>query len=162
MKIRLTLPILVLTLGIAGKSIAQSYLSGNTNVAPGATEYYEAHFEYPLNWYTNISWYVTGGTIIQQGINPTMTVYCVVEWSQTPGTGYIEVYEDLGSQTASLNILIGGTPSITPISQVVNYVITPAALCADMGGISIMSYSWEESTDGINWTYISSATGCYQ
>lgn len=162
MKIRLTLPILILALGIAGKSISQSYLSGNTNVATGSTEYYEAHFEYPLHPYTMISWYVTGGTIIQAGINPTMTVYCIVEWSQTPGTGYIEVYEDLGSQTASLNILIGGVPNITPLSQVVNYGNTPVALCADMGGISIISYNWEESTDGINWTYISSSIGCYQ
>lgn len=163
MKRKSLLLIILFVTGFAGNVKSQgSYLSGNTIVATGATEYYEAHFEYPLHPFTMVSWTVNGGTIIASGINPTSTVYCIVEWSQTPGTGYIEVYEDLGSQMASLNILIGGVANIAPVSQTVSYGFSPAPVCADFGGIPVLSFNWEESTDGVNWTYISSAPDCYQ
>ncbi len=162
MKARFLTLFVVLSLAASKVNAQSSYLTGEAAVVPGATEYYEAHFEYSLNPYTVITWSVTGGTIIDQGVNPTSTVYCIVEWDQTPGSASISVYEDVGSQSAGLNITIGGV-TITPLSQTVYYNATPAQLCADFPGATIVSFQWWQSTDGTNWSPISGATStCYQ
>jgi hypothetical protein len=81
---------------------------GNTSVEPESEEYYEAQFDTPLDQYTFIYWNVTGGTIIEQVINPTMsTIYCRVQWDNSPGSsGSISIYEEVGGQGGSLSIEI--------------------------------------------------------
>ncbi len=137
-------------------------ITGPSNVQPGATEYYEAQFSQQLNPYTIISWSVSGGTIISQNINPTLSpVYCLVQWDNTYGTGYVGVYEDLNGQTADLNVLIGSM-LISPDVQIVSYGASPANICVDFGGGTIYSYQWEESTDEVNWNTISGeVSSCY-
>lgn len=83
-------------------------INGTSTPSPGAQEYYEAEFDYTLNPYTIINWNVTGGTITSQGINPSSTIWCIVEWSAIPRFGNISIEEDLNSGFEESTIDIGG------------------------------------------------------
>src|SRR6266498_5672170 len=82
-------------------------ISGSSAVSTGAQYYYQANFDYQLAPYTTISWSIGGGTIISQSINPTSTVYCVIEWTDDHSTGTITLDEEFDGGYAARTVDIG-------------------------------------------------------
>ena len=87
---------------------ADNFISGNMSVTPGAIETYTA--DWP-SWgsvyenYANVTWTVGNGTILSSDKH-TVTI----QWDDIPiwqnATGFIEIYEDLGSQTGNAEVAI--------------------------------------------------------
>jgi RHS repeat-associated protein len=153
----------LLLLAATSKLYAQgAYIYGLNIVQPGSTEYYEASFDYPLNPYTYIYWSVSGGTIVSQSTNPSGTVYCYIQWDNTPGQGTIDIYEDIGGMSGHRDISIGepAYPGfLSTNSAYFNHQSPPIVIQdpASGGGCNgSYSYTWELSSDNVTWSYIGS------
>ena len=93
----------------AGKSFSQSVtISGPSTVAPSSSEMYTATVNYSLHPYTIIQWWAVGGTVTYATINPTIPndLYCIVQWDNQDGNGYVVFYEDLGGGYCEYPVLI--------------------------------------------------------
>jgi Secretion system C-terminal sorting domain len=149
---RTTCLILFLILETSGKLFSQSItISGNDNPNPGAQEYYEAQFDYSVNPYANLSWSVSGGTIISESINPTLTVWCIVEWDNTPGTGSLSLYEDINGISGDRTIQIGQTQDPCASANAGNDVTICSGGSTIIGtsAVSGYNYAWFPAT-GLN------------
>lgn len=91
----------------AGLNAQTITINGEDNPSTGAEEYYEASFDYSVSPYTNFTWTVNGGYIVDQGINPTMTVWVTVQWNNTDGTGWVRLDDDIQSIYGERIISIG-------------------------------------------------------
>jgi RHS repeat-associated protein len=131
---------------------SQTDILGAAPAQPGSTEYYEVMWEQNPHSASNIYWSVSGGTIISSSINPTYTVWCVVEWDTDPQTeGSISVYEDLYGMQDYLVTMSGGsyTPMMIPETQNVAYGATPYILSIEFSlQPSSVTYQWEVWNDG--------------
>jgi len=145
------------------KAFSQAaYIYGNGNVAPGAQEYYEAQFDIQPQWFSIINWTVVGGTKVSQNVNPTWgPIYVIVQWDNTPGTGYIHIDEDPNGQTGDRTIYIGDPLNGGNISTAYPYFnfLNPVPAITEnpaWGGTcgTTYNYIWEASPNGVNWAYI--------
>lgn len=134
---------------ISINSFSQVTVTGQSNPSPGAQEYYEATFDYTLHPYANISWTVTGGTIISQNINPTATpIWCIVEWDNTAGTGSIILNEDLNGGYAELQVQFGETQQSCEVANAGSDVTISCGGSAVIGTSAVTgySYSWRPTS----------------
>lgn len=139
----------LMLLCISINSFSQVTVTGQSNPSPGAQEYYEATFDYTLHPYANISWTVTGGTIISQNINPTATpIWCIVEWDNTPGTGSIILNEDLNGGYAELQVQVGETQQSCEVANAGPDVILICGSSPVIGtpAVAGYSYSWRPTS----------------
>lgn len=112
---------LLFAFGVLGNLFSQTAtVSGPSAVSSGATEYYEASFDYGLNPYTNVYWSVSGGTITSQSINPTSTLWCTVQWDNNAGLGDVSIYEDMGGGYGSRTVDVG-SPDLLPSGPITWY-----------------------------------------
>lgn len=114
-------------------------VTGANNVNPGDQEYYEADFNYSVNPYAVISWNVSGGTIISQSVNPSTTIWCIIEWNNAPCSGSLSISEDLNNGYGEIVVDVGN------YSTIQNIVSTPASKtsvnCTPISGSSCISIS---------------------
>ena len=103
---------------------ADQFITGNLSVTPGTVETYTANWPSWGSIYENnaiVTWNVTGGTVI---VSDKHTV--TIQWDDVPawlnGNGYIEVYEDLGSQASDLSV------------NLVNYIEAVITSCSGILG----------------------------
>jgi hypothetical protein len=102
----------LLIFGFVGKLSSQTItISGAAVVQPASQETYQASFSYSVNPYTNLSWSVDGGTIISSSINPTLTVWCTIEWDNDAGMGTISLSDDMQNISGS-KVTDRGTPQL--------------------------------------------------
>lgn len=137
----------VLTLFLAaGNLFSQTItISGNFNPDPGSEETYTASFDYTLNPYTNLTWSVSGGTIVSQYANPTIPndVYCIVAWNNSPGTGSISLYEDLQSVSDYKEVQIGTSQAVCEQADAgPDITICSAGATIGTPAITGYTYSW--------------------
>lgn len=143
-----------------GKAISQAItIFGPTTVQPGDVAYYQAQFSYYPNPYSLMYWTVQGGTILFQNVNPTGLVDVTIQWDYTPGIGYITLYDDLQSETGYLTVNIGAPVDpgfINTSSNLFNQFSPPSVseFPASGGTCSTYNYTWEKSTDNVNWVSI--------
>ncbi|GGA82750.1 DUF6443 domain-containing protein [Puia dinghuensis] len=132
-------------------------LSGPNHVQPGETDYYTiVSWPQPVDPSSNIIWQITGGTVLYSD-----QYSCQVQWGSAPMIGQVYVYEDLGGQQGFLSVQIGDPQvTVSPAIQQVDYGGSAQTLT---GGVStldaITSTQWQGSSDGVNWSVISSASG---
>lgn len=140
----------------ASAQVAQ--IDGKRNPYQGATEYYAVNFPYGVQTFSVVNWYVSGGVILSSG-----PAECWVLWDDDVSAGYLSVEEDINSQWGGIGILIG-SPTISPISQLVAFAQAPQQLCIEIPMLDIpVGFQWQQSSNSINWTNISSETSqCYQ
>jgi RHS repeat-associated protein len=97
--------------------VSNAQISGLTQVEPNQVEEYYVTFPNGLHPYSIVVWNVIGGTATPYGQSGV-----VIHWDNSPGVGYIEVYEDLGSQTVYLEVQIGSfVPTISPPNQLIPF-----------------------------------------
>ncbi|MFM6409922.1 MAG: hypothetical protein ACKPGT_36795, partial [Microcystis sp.] len=81
-----------------------------------------------------------------------------VQVSYTDGKGTLEtVNSDSTIPVVNINDTPTGSVTITGITQD-NQTLTASNNLADTDGLGTLNYQWQQSTDGTNWTNISSAT----
>ncbi len=159
---KLLLILLLVFTGFLGKS--QVNISGPTCVNP-STQY---QYTISGNWSqgTNMSWCISGGTIVGYGTcrSGTPLPSVQVTWNTGISSGTVTLNSSIGNKTLSVSIaatLSGGTIS-TNKTQTINYNHVPAGIncSAASGGTCSPSYSyqWQQSTDNVNFTAISGAT----
>jgi RHS repeat-associated protein len=145
------------------------YITGNTLVDPSAIGFPETYYAH-VNISSpndppptpNITWSVSLGTIISQGIDLMGNYFCTISWDQGLGLGQITAHETTQNIYAFLTVQIG-VPVISPANQTVLYGTSPTPLCISYGSAIIYGYMWEMSTDNINWTTVANLmTPCYQ
>jgi|GEM_PF-6660579 len=86
-------------------------LSGPEVVSPRARETYLVASFYEFNSNTIITWTVTGGSIYYQVTDPrAASIYCIVEWNNFPGHGYISFNESINGGHADKGIYITNYP----------------------------------------------------
>jgi hypothetical protein len=74
--------------------IAQTVtVTGDATVEPGSQHYYEATFDYSLSNPQSLTWNATGGTIISQQ-TLLSTVWCIVEWDNSPKSGNVSLHDN--------------------------------------------------------------------
>jgi RHS repeat-associated protein len=150
---------------VQSKGLSQwgAYINGPSSVLPNDQSYYSASFDYWPPYVSNITWTVIGGTIIDQNTNTNFgTIYCVIQWDNAPGQGYVAIYEDLYGQYGELYVSIGDLfdpGAISTSNQYFNYTSSIPSIneIAASGGScgGQYNYVWERSLDGgVNWTAI--------
>lgn len=132
-----------------GKLYAQTItIDGEANPDASAQEYYEASFDYSVNPMTNFTWEVNGGSIVSQGINPTTTVWVIIQWNSSPGYGYVSLYDDLQSAYSQKPTTIAdGCHTANAGSDVLFCVGTPVTI--GTSAVTGYTYAWSPVT-GLN------------
>jgi hypothetical protein len=91
------------------------------------------------------------GTIISQSINPTITVWCIVEWDNNPRTGSVSLYDDLHSISGDKPVDIGEPQAICEGANAGPDVTICLGASTIIGNSSVAgyTYSWSPTT-GLN------------
>jgi RHS repeat-associated protein len=141
---------------------AQTSISGSNCVVPGTQYVYTISGSWGQS--TSMTWSVVGGSFVGSS-SGTPKPQVTVIW--TSGTGRsISVVKSNPSGSASLPVsispaLVVGT--ISNPSQTINWNVTPSTIsCSAATGGSCspsFSYQWQSSTNNVNFTAISGATG---
>jgi RHS repeat-associated protein len=142
----------------------QVSISGPTCVNP-STQY---QYTISGNWNsgTNMSWCISGGTIVGFGTcrSGTPLPSVQVTWNTGITSGTVTLNSSIGNKTLTVSIvaaLAGGTIA-TNKTQTINYNHIPAGITcsAASGGTCAPSYTyqWQQSTDNVNYTPISGAS----
>lgn len=133
---------------------------GPTTVVPGSTENYDASLAFSPHPYELFTWYVIGGTIINQNSNPSWgPLFCTVEWSSSTGTGFVQLTSEFNG-SGDISVVIGTTldpGGISAIYPYYNYLHpTPdiSQIPAGSTSCSALNYTWESSSDNIYWSPI--------
>jgi RHS repeat-associated protein len=158
--------LVILLAFIPAKSLfAQASISGPTCVVAGTSYTYTISGNWTMS--TNMSWSLTNGYITgtsNSGVSGTPKPSIQVTWNSGT-TGNVSLISSIGN--ASLNVtlvpaLTGGTISANT-TQSINYNTVPATIscpAATGGNCSpVYTYQWYSSTDAVNYTLISGATG---
>ena len=133
-------------------------INGPTLIYPNQTLHYTASFYFPLGNPANITWVVSGGTIISQNVNPVNgSIYADVLWQNTSVLQpYISIIDVVSNQYAILNPGWGmkkcPAPAYYqgftyPFNQQLLYGQNPAILMVDNGTCtwpagSYFTYQW--------------------
>jgi RHS repeat-associated protein len=145
---------------------AQITISGNSCVAAGSTETYSCSASFTNGFPTQ--WCIVGGTIISTGgtcRGATGLSSITVLWGSSGGS--INVHVNGGTQPSG-SMTVGVATTLVPgsIGNPTQYILAgtvPATItCSDATGGGCFPghiYSWQESLDGNNWSYISGASG---
>ena len=112
---------------------ADQFITGNTSVTPGSTETYTVNWPSWNGIYESnavVTWNVTGGTVI---VSDKHNI--TIQWDDVPvwlnGTGYMEVYEDLGSQASDLSVNL--VNYIEGVITSCNGILGPPNIAIDFG-----------------------------
>ncbi len=141
---------------------------GNTCVTQGSTEWYWYLGTY--DEFTSYQWCVTGGSITGYGVgcSPYGPAYWVeITWNNNSTYGTVGCStSNYGSQSIAITVVSPLVPGIIYPSareQILrNYLVPSAIQCTwPSGGGCTYNYAfqWQQSTDMVNWTDISGATG---
>lgn len=130
-------------------------------VTPGEVALYEVGWDSPPHPYSIVSLNVQGGTILSQSLNPTGSVYCYVQWDNAPGSGSVEVAEDIYGMFGGISVMINealGAGWIESDYLHFNASVNQPAITQSSaaGGYCYQSYNytWEHSTDGVVWNAV--------
>lgn len=152
---------------VSQKMMAQDItITGERYTEAGFVNTYNVNFYYSPNPIATITFEVTGGTIVAQNVIPTGDVSCTVRWDLGVDTGYVYVHDDYAGKSTTLEIYIG-TPLLPgeiyspfPYYNKVNDEAVIGNVTA-IGGYcqENFTYTWEHSTDGINWIAVGNTPG---
>ncbi|MCP3101530.1 gliding motility-associated C-terminal domain-containing protein [Myxococcus sp. K15C18031901] len=122
--------LLVLSCLVSLPCLADGYIRGPTRVAQGQIETYYVDWPSPPHNQSIVSWSVYRGTLLS-GDRGSATV----QWDSAEGTedlvGSLDVYEDIGGQSASIGVDLLNTA--TSESSFCDGIMGPAAVTMDFG-----------------------------
>lgn len=147
----------------SASAFAGVYISGQTCVQSGSTQYtYNIGVTTPTTWNnsTHMSWSASGGATFVGTHSGTPWPSATLTFSGSASPVIITLTTDVGTATLSVSVttaLAGGT--VTPITQTVDNQI-PATISVnnDGGGACTPSYTyqWMSSTDNVNFSNVTS------
>ncbi len=159
---QLLLPVLI---SVAAKS--QVTVTGPTCVTPGIT----CQYDIAANWTATATMQVcaSGGTVIVANSsctgNGTPQSRVFISWNANASNPSVTITSSLGNATLNVQIAAALQPGIidsTILVQSVSYNAIPATISCGLasGGNCSPSYSytWQQSTDAMQWTNVTGAT----
>jgi hypothetical protein len=150
---------------LAGASFAQVTISGPTCTNPSTQYQYTISGSWGQT--TNMSWCVSGGTIVGFGTcgSGTPLPSIQVTWNTGVTSGTVTLNSSAGNSTLNVSVIatLNGGAISSNKTQTINYSQIPAGInCSSASGGACspsFSYQWQQSTDNVTFTNISSATG---
>jgi RHS repeat-associated protein len=145
-------------------------VSGPVRGVPLTTSTYTVTVPWGTPQHANYVFNVSNGTIIEQNTSTFAgQLYCIVEWHNIDGGGYVTIDDNNNADYGEIQVRIGYPLNggiIGCISPYFSSTVNTAAIseiAPASGGYCYNAYiyHWESSTDGINWTTFASHSQQY-
>jgi RHS repeat-associated protein len=145
-------------------------VSGPVRGVPFTTSTYTVTVPWGTPNHANYTFSVSNGTIIEQNTSTFVgQLYCIVQWNDIDGGGYVTIDDNNNADYGEIQVRIGypiAGGTIGCISPYYNNSVSIAAiseLAPASGGYCFNSYiyHWESSLDGVNWTTFASVSRQY-